>query len=232
MRKVELDESFYQYCEVYGDFTLKEISSPDIFKAFYMIFSVIGDHSQYADVILELLKLATPTCDDIPWLLRHKSEHLTRLHLLKANMDKSVVFTKQAKQEQEVTTRAAKLVPSLSTPKAGAKHKAKRQRKVKAAKPKRRDPSIQALVNGERSPYYHEDLHHALSYVCGRAKAELLKEKQHEVQRMLRTGLLFGLKQKHEKLKSNSLSRASLKSSIFTRSSGTDCKAIWQNCLK
>ena len=150
------------------------------------------DDDNWAGAILELLKMSLPTSDDSGWHLKNCTADLSKLGNLKVKMAESRLFKNNV---QAATMRI--IAPPVAPAQDKAKGRAKRAAKAKPG-PKGPDPTIQQTSYNGRQTCFLDDLLLLIASVCREASPEKVASKKDIIAKLLRVGILFGMKDKND----------------------------------
>ena len=182
-----------EYCGTSCEYHCKDLNSSRVFSIFSQILKVITD-SRHTSAVLELLKMAVPTNDEVPWVFRQVGD-LAGLEDLLEDMKESVIFKKAAEmaaKDKDSSPESKNQKPARAV----ARGKGKEAAKAKGKKQSGKSDSIKLTVADEdgsqTGALFLDDVLNSIDYALRDTPAEKVNLK--EKRACIRLGMLMGMR--------------------------------------
>ena len=168
---------YRRYCQKHCAYMTVGIDNKIIMHANAAIVNLFGAELDYDDVTFTLLKLAIPTNDGVPWIVRDL-KHLKLLNNFKQDMSGSAVFKPsmapkaKAKPKQAKGSASAAESQAKGAPKKAAK---KRQAPKKHPQPVKKDERIE-LFDATEKTIFAKDILNGMNFVLESVADDCINE--------------------------------------------------------
>ena len=185
-----------EYCGTSCEYHCKDLNSSRVSSIFSQILKVITD-SRHTSAVLELLKMAVPTNDEVPWIFRQASD-LAGLEDLLEDMKESVIFKKAAEmaaKDKDSSPESKNQKPARAVARGKGKEAAKAKGKKQSGNHGKPD-SIKLTVADEdgsqTGALFLDDVLNSIDYALRDTPAEKVNLK--EKRACIRLGMLMGMR--------------------------------------